>query len=363
MPINLDGAVWRRVRTHLPADYALEEATHYLSSREIDTKAVIRVFEAGQSTPDLILKTSACNRPEEQALADEFHALTALQALADQGHDMPFSTPRPLDFFLEGGQRYMEQTLAVGKPISELIFLQHRRRRIRFLHDEMSRCVEVGSGLSQTLRQRLAARPVNPSWYKAPESLALGSDDRHFLATIAHECVRRDSHAHGDFTIENVYWDRASGQITVIDWELPMRGVPRLYDAFVFLFSSLPAMALEEHRVSTESERLPQQFRESFFGTGVWAAATRAILHRIAPAVPHSESECWGEMLMSLVIRTNYFLWRAPALGQQYLRLIDCALQHKSSFVGRTTSGSPLQKFPVPPTPLGVNEMPGSSTI
>ena len=74
-------------------------------------------------------------------------------------------------------------------------------------------------------------------------------------------------------------WESFSGKVSVIDWELPMLGVPPCYDAFTFLFSSLPALDLEPVETTME-DRLLKQFRVAFFGVGPWSAATLDLLRR-----------------------------------------------------------------------------------
>ena len=120
-----------------------------------------------------------------------------------------------------------------------------------------------------------------------------------------------------------------SGKVSVIDWELPMLGVPPFYDAFTFLFSSLPALDLEPVE-TTIDDRLLKQFRAAFFGVGPWAVATRDLLRRVLPG---NSSGLWLQMLVCLLIRSNYLLWRQSAIGKKYFRLLEVAANHKEQFV------------------------------
>lgn len=328
MSLHNHGHLWERIHNWLPVELKETQATPYLSGNPEARKAVIRFFKDGDSVPSLVLKGS---RGEgRNALESESQVLDFLQSRRSQNRELGFSSPTSLRSFEQGGWSYTMETAAPGHPLSELIFLRSRRRRMEILRCELSRCAHIAASIPQALEGVVAANSVNASWYALPDGLRFSARIRVRLQAAAEKCKREQLCGHGDFTIENVFWDSITGGVSVIDWELPMRGVPRLYDMYTLLFSSLPAMALEIHESSTSE--LDRHFQAAFFGFGPWANATREILDDVnKPA-----GDLWMEMLMSLVIRTNYFLWRQPSLGKEYARLLEFAGEHEETFVGRT---------------------------
>ncbi len=326
MPLH--NSMWERIHDLLPAGLQEGQAAPYLSGNPEGQKAVIRFFKDGDDVPRVVVKGS---RGEgRKALEFESQVLGFLQHRRSREGDLGFSAPSPLQSFEQGGWRYTMETGAPGQPLSALIFLRSRRRRMEILRHELSRCAQIAATVPHALDGVFSAHTIDASWYEVPDGVRVPADVRALLKGGAEKCRGEQHCAHGDFTIENVFWESSSGAVSVIDWELPLRGVPRLYDVYTLLLSSLPALALEIPQFQTND--LDSQFKAAFFGAGLWASVTAEILDRVSdPAC-----DLWMEMLMSLVIRTNYFLWRQPALGKEYGRLLEFAAEHKESFVGRT---------------------------
>ena len=323
-----NSGMWQRLHEWLPNEFKDGYASPYLSGNAEGQKTVIRFFKAGDSVPSLVLKGS---RGEGQAaIESESQILGFLQSRSTREGGLGFSAPTPLRSFEQGGWYYTMETAAPGHPLSELIFLRSRRRRMEILRHELSRCAQIAETIPHVLDGAITAHRIDPSWYEIPLGVNLDAPTKAEVRLASSRCEQAGLCAHGDFTIENVFWESATEEVSVIDWELPMRGVPQLYDVYTLLLSSLPALALEIPEITNSDNRLESQFRAAFFGTGPWAMATREILERTSAASDNP----WLELLMFLVIRSNYFLWRQPALGREYSRLLQFAAEHKKSFVG-----------------------------
>jgi len=309
-----------------------ENPSQYLSFSAGSEKAIIRTFKTRDSEPGVILKGSPTGGSGEKALASEFHFLGILKSRLSEHPEARFFAPIPITSFEYGGWHFAAETVVAGQPLSELIFLRSRRRRFHFLRHEFSRCVEIAASVPVILKQTTAAQKLCPDWYELPTIVQAGIQVKNTLAAEAEKWTEQGLCAHGDFTIENVFWDARSQKVSVIDWEFPMSGVPLLYDACTLLFSALPALALEDREASSSGDRLEAQFQAAFLGSGKWANATSRILRLIGDSLSQPISRIWEQMLACLVIRTNYFLWRQPSLGREYSRLLQCALLSQPSF-------------------------------
>ncbi|HEY4766535.1 MAG TPA: phosphotransferase [Candidatus Sulfotelmatobacter sp.] len=333
MPLANKTAGWRRAEAPPPRGMHLDEPSQYLSIGPTGTKAVIRIFGSSNSAAGVIAKASPSHAKADESLISAFRVLSSLQSRPSEERELPFSTPTPVESFSQAGWHFTVETAAPGRPLSELIFLRSHRGRLAFLRNELAQCVEIAAKLPHILKGTVAPRKIDPEWYEIPKGMDLGPGVERTLATESAKWAKQELCAHGDFTIENVFWDKAAGKASVIDWDLPIQGVPPLYDAFTLLFSSLPALSLEHHSISFTEERLTQQFQAAFFSTGPWATATREILQRISTTKSGADSDIWQELVLSLVIRTRYFLWRQPSLGRQFSRLLEYAVQHEPLFV------------------------------
>jgi len=328
MLIQSNSSFWSQVHRLLPSELRMEDAIPYLSGTPGSKKTVIRFFRSGDSAPKLVLKGSrdaGCQR----ALKLEVNVLRFLQSRVREGTDLGFSTPVPVMSFEDNGWHYTTETAAQGQPLSELIFLHSRRARWSILHNELLHALQSAVKIPNAFHGQTAVREIHPTWYKLPNCVSLEHRVQSELAVETAKWMNARLCAHGDFTIENVFSESSSGKVSVIDWELPMLGVPPLYDAFTLLLSSLPALDLEPVETTGE-DLLPGQFRAAFFGTGRWAVATRELLQRVTPG---EASGLWLQMLACLLIRSNYFLWRQPAIGARYCRLLEIAGNHREHFV------------------------------
>ena len=313
----------------LGCNVRFENQSQYLSFSAESEKATIRTFKTRDSELGVILKGSPTGGLGEKALVSEFQFLGFVRSRLSEQEVARFFVPIPITSFEHGGWHFAAQSVVAGQPLSELIFFRSRRRRFHFLRHEFSRCVEIAVSIPVILKQNTAARKLRPDWYQIPTIVQAGNQVKRTLAAEAEKWTEQELCAHGDFTIENVFWDARSQKVSVIDWELPLLGAPLLYDAFTLLFSSLPALAFEAREASSPGDRLEAQFKAAFFGSGKWANATGGILRLISDSLSEPVSGIWDQMLSCLVIRTNYFLWRQPSLGREYSRLLQYALLSK----------------------------------
>jgi len=323
-----DSSFRSQVYRLLPSELQIEDAVPYLSRTAGGKKTVIRFFSSHDATPKVVLKGSQ-DAAFQRTLELEVNILRFLQARAQEGTDLGFSTPVPMRSFEDAGWKYTAETAAPGQPLSELIFLHSRRTRWKILHNELLHALQSAVRIPHAFDGQAGVREIDRAWYKLPNCVSLERRIQSELALETAKWAHARLCAHGDFTVENVFWECASSKVSVIDWELPMLGVPPFYDACTLLLSSLPALDLEPVETTGE-DRLLKQFRAAFFGTGRWAVLTRELLQKVTSG---DTSGLWLQMLVCLVIRSNYFLWRQPAIGWQYSRLLEIAANHREDFV------------------------------
>jgi hypothetical protein len=166
-----------------------------------------------------------------------------------------------------------------------------------------------------------------------PAGASVGADIEQIVRAEGEKWFHLGYRAHGDFTIENVFWESFTKTVSIIDWELPLQGLPPLYDTLTFLLSSVPALALQPFADGSTDSRYEQQFLAAFFGSSRWAEMTRKLLLDARARVPVSDVDIWKEFLLTLVVRANYFFSRHSSFGQLYARLLELAAQHEKGFV------------------------------
>lgn len=343
-------SIWQQVKALSTAAPQITKPVHYLLGGR-PTKWTIRTCQ--QDDPRRCLMLKASPPPYETVLAAEFRILEHLRSRLRENPDPTFSVPRPIGTFELAGWHLMVETVAEGLPLSQLMFRRSRAWRAAFLQREFPRGVAIAAEISDLLKGNIPVHKIGLAWYQIPSSVGTSADIAPLIASQADKWQRQGIRAHGDFTIENIFWDESTRKISIIDWESPFEGVPPLYDVLTLLFSATPALALETHQSATPESIIGQQFLASFFGLHQWSKDIREILLHAADRLGQNASDIWPQFLLFLIIRINHFQSRQSPFAAQYSHLLELAIQFQHRFVCRQ-SGEPTRRESTASLPMEV---------
>lgn len=319
--------VIQNLNSLLPNGSRIEFPLQYLCSTNGEGKSVILVTDGGTSGNELVIK--AC--PAGETLESEI--LTHLNLSILRAQPGSFAVPASLGSFALGGFSYAVETGAPGQQVSTLILSRAPTRRLGCLNIEVRACADVVPELARVLKSENVRVPrISSNWLAIPSSVRLDEEITSCITTEASRWRAQGIRAHGDFTIENIFWQSPDRPVTVIDWEHVLEGVPPLFDVMTLLLSAVPALALKHRETRNPNLRAEQQFLAAFFGSDPWSRANAEILLNTSARMGITNVEIWNQFLLSLVIRTNYLFSRKSKLGVQYSRLAELAAKHRTQF-------------------------------
>jgi hypothetical protein len=295
-------------------------------------RSVIWISNSGSTQPRLVVKISDGTPVGAMAVATEFsNSSLASKKLLSEG-DVSFAVPTP-------GRRWefekwvlASESVANGKTLAA-IFAGYPKQGLALLERKLSRCVDIAARLAKLMRGELSIQPLSQDDWGIPAGL----DDDHALSSMAaaaHSRRRRDPLwiQHGDYTIENIFFDSSSDKFTLVDWEHTVRGVTPLYDTFSLLLSAL-FLAARWESSPTEPTSLQKCFRDSFFGTGPWAETFRRLLLQASGQFAIPQEEVWTDLLEFLVLRTSLFSRKSSEMEKEHQNFLVTAIQRKDEFV------------------------------
>lgn len=332
VPGSYVASLHRHLTEHLPSEVQIANPVYCVSGGKAGNKCVIRIYDSKDTNRQVIAKAAAPTQTAVDGLSAEFRNLTFLSNRLAQEHSVNLFVPRPLASFTAAGWHFTVESAAPGQQLGDVLISLSRRQQTAFFRAELVQCALAAVNISRILSEHNDIGPTDARWFDIPESARLDPEIRRLLAAQIEKCTRSSFRAHGDFTIENIFWEKSSRRITVVDWQQPVQGVPFLYDVFTLLLSSLPALALDEGRRADAENRFENQFLTAFFHPGASASLTRDFLQAYCAFYPISRQDIWGEFLLSLLMRSNYFLARQSAFGPQYLRLLKLAVRLENDF-------------------------------
>jgi len=312
----------------LPKESRITNPVGYLCSITEAGKSVILLSEHNEFRTRLVIKTWARGSTEPGTLVQVHSRVSEAEAETDR-----FMVPAPLGSFTLNSRSYAVETPAEGQSIAALILNSPPRKRLRFLEVQLPMCARAAMGVSRVLSATVAVPGIDSTWLTIPDQTLLDRQIASYINMEASRWKAQGVRAHGDFSIENIFWEASGRRIWIIDWAHVIEGVPPLYDVITLLLSAVPALALEHREANNHDVRSEQQFLAAFFGAGAWAKANAKILHTARARMEHTNLDIWKQFLLSLVIRANDFFARKSKLANQYCRLIELASKNRARFV------------------------------
>lgn len=300
------------------------------------TKSLVRVFEPGSETPSLVLKASAAERGNKEAVQSEFRNLSLVARHLGLQTSAGFAVPTPLDLYDVGRLSFTAESVAAGQQLSTLILGDERYRQPDCLRKELRPCVNVALQLAKMLRGEPAIKVLDLTSLMLPSEVQSKPEIQRLMKDGAPSFglpLDESWPQHGDFTIENIFLERPSAQLTVIDWEHLTRGVPPLCDVFSLLISALPAVTVERSNVRPEQSSIELKFLAAFFGRASWAELFRGLLRHACKELSLPTGQVWETFIRFLILRIHHFVPRSSAAVAAHSNFLVCALRHRGEFL------------------------------
>jgi len=199
--------------------------------------------------------------------------------------------------------------------------------------------------LMEALQTVSGADAIDPGWVELPEELR--SLPQRLAGIEETRDFRRSSTGsragwiqHGDLSVENIFLDRQTGRIEVVDWADLAAGFPPLYDLFG-LFSStgyLPS-TVETVRFPTEEDRWIASFEAIFFNDTDFARIAGKLMLHACERIDIPPAMIPALLVDFLVFRSHYYSARSAVQRRVHLRLLQRSLGR--SVFGRFPIGDP----------------------
>ena len=326
---------WAQLRAKMPDLPAVRDPSFSLSTRPYGRKSLIRVFEADATFPEVMLKVSTSAPGAAEATRSEYAALATAVRQHRLTRSPLFFIPEPLGVSEVGSFVFAAESIAPGRPLSQLVFSAHPSNRRAILSRMLGRAIEISVAVARMLRGVDAVPEASAGWRDLPADL----HDESAVVRMAMEAQARwpDRQGpgswghHGDFTIENLFFTQGDDPLSTIDWEHSLRGAPALYDVFTLLNSALPAVD-GPHGLSDE-EMWTERFASAYFGSGRWADLYRDLLVQGCRGLWLPESDVWPQFVQFLLMRTHYFDERGGQVNLLHRCLLRAAAEHRGHFL------------------------------
>ncbi|PYX94857.1 MAG: hypothetical protein DMG71_11265, partial [Acidobacteria bacterium] len=264
----------------------------------------------------------------------EFVNLSLVSEHLNTRPDLLISVPRPIRSFRRGKTLYNLEAAAHGTQFSRLV------REPRYFDDlgrverDFGRVVEASLQVTAALESLAALSSIDPTCYELPsdetsppELCRRVEELRYFRGSSDNSRVSFVQH--GDFSVENVFLDRETGRIEIIDWTDAGRGFPPLYDIFLLFCSS--AYLQNSHnrrRVLTHDEFWMASFEDLFLSERKMALVVRRLLLAACDRLKIPPEQLRALLVEFLIIRMNFCrLHSNPTLQRICRQQLDLLLE------------------------------------
>jgi SAM-dependent methyltransferase len=333
-----DSRLWVSLKAQIPHLPELDVPVLALSTRPFGDRSQIRVYGAGQPEPCCFIKCATASGTGRTTLETEYRALAAVHHRLSQLDKAPFRVPKPLGTAQVGKFFYAAEAVATGIQLSKLVFSANRERQYEILSRYLHRCTEAIIEFVQQAGVDVGrtARVVESSWWEVPSELESDSEVAQAVKQ-AHRENQAASHEqacvqHGDFTIENIFVEAKSGQLTVIDWENLMAGASPLYDLFTLLISALPAMDADSNRKEDLVDLWEGLFKATFLGGGRCAGLFQKLVAAACERLNIAPSLVWPMFIQFLLFRIHFYR-PGSTMRDLFTRLLRLTVRSRDLFI------------------------------
>ena len=296
-------------------------------------KSLIRVFEPTGDAPSVVFKVSTVAQGSREAIQLEFQNLSLVAQRLGMQAGANFAVPAPLGFYQVGSLSVAAESVATGQQLSTILVGERQYRQPNALRRELSHCVSVAVQLAKMLRSELAIKKLDVGSLALPAELQSEPEIWRLLNGESGPSIDKNWVQHGDFTIENIFLDRTSGRLTVIDWEHLIRGLPPLSDVFNLLISALPLVSPQLSNSGRGQGRIEPKFHEAFFGRSPWAELFHDLILVGCSELSIPTSQLWETFVQFLILRIHHVVPRSSEAMTTQSNFLLYALRHREQFL------------------------------
>lgn len=309
-----------------------------LSTAPFGEKTVLFGADERSGKVRTIAKISTLAPGSADKLREEYQNLS-LVSDALKNHASPaFLVAEPQGCTEKGIFTVTLESSVAGTQFSKLALSLPTSKRIGFIARLLSPCLAAMKQLAEMLDKTSSVKVADEAPWQAQTHSAGNvhpSEIMREYAPIRQE-TRREYETvvqHGDFTLENIFWDPTVSALSVIDWKDLRRGLPPLYDVVSLLISILPVLPESDDKQLDKTDPLQALFSESFFGCGPAARLFREALEKTCEGAHVPPERAWEMFLHSLLLRVGHYQSMGNPLAENHSRFLHFALQNRSSFV------------------------------
>jgi SAM-dependent methyltransferase len=325
-------AVTRSHACSLPPRRGGAKSTLFFSQPKAASRRIIAKAETGRASQGGILQ-------------EEFENLTAVYERLQSRPGLSVSVPRPIADFRSDNAFYFLETQATGVQFCELVESPDYFRSLSTVESDYAQVVEATIDLHWALSGIRNASPIDPRWRELPDELSKEPEVRRQIERVQAQSkslgiYRAPWTQHTDFTVENVFLDRQSGRVEVIDWAYLASGLPPMYDLFSFIVTSWYGDSSRAKREKLSEEKLwTSSFDDTFCSSEGVGSIFRELTVKACRKL--EVPPAWIPILLveGLIVCANCYLYR-HFRNQAHIRLT--LLRHVAEHLDRPVFGWPM---------------------
>ena len=186
---------------------------------------------------------------------------------------------------------------------------------------------------------------MSSSWREIPKEFdhrpamrAAIEESRYFGRSSANSCATWIQH--GDLSVENIFLNRKTGRIEVLDWVDLAGGFPPMYDFFHLFYSTgYLDPADEVVKFPGEEERWVATFNTLFFSDRGFALTVRDLILHACERLRVEPGRIPALLVEFLLIRSHYYRTKSAVQNRVHLRLLQLCLEQNRPVFGRFQMG------------------------
>ena len=320
-----------------------------LYTQPLSSKSAVRFgdLESGRDIAFLKAVVGAQNSVDslEAELANVKKVRPILQSMVSQSVNVPLD----LGILRVCNTSYCLESAAQGTKLSHIVRELPYFADVRRVGSDFARIIADVIDLTVALSNVSNAGTIDPGWLEIPEELT-NSPDMHMMIKRARYFGDSDAGSrtvciqHGDLSVENIFFDRTTGRIEVIDWADMADGFPPLFDVFSLFYSTgYLSFADKVLRFPSEEERWITSFDAIFFSDTPFAETCRKLILGSCERLKVPSRLIPALLVEFLIVRANYYRYRAKSVVQHrvHVRLLQSCFERKRPVFGQFPMSSP----------------------
>lgn len=277
-----------------------------------------------------VCKKSNVKYHHSDVIKREYESLVLLSSYEKEFTDKNIAVPQPLCFGEKMGDVFL---LESALPGDSLVNYRRYLNRSVFTSNHMSLLEEVVS--IQIFLQSFLTRKIRdqiPEISKAYFENSLDAPCPEFSNIKRIEDYRSFAQ-HGDYTAENILFNKVDKKWSIIDWEWLASGYPHLFDLF-YLFTS---MEYRQNRIPKQRylDHYFDSFKDTFFEKNQFSDYVKHVVKGYSEQFDLDYGKIFDYFLDFLLFHYNKYClaYIAPAYAEVYKNMLLFALRNKKRFI------------------------------